>query len=102
MTAWLTVAVLCVGTLLIKAAGPIAMGGQRPTGRLGDVIALVAPALLAALVVYETLSAGSHSLKVDARVLGLAAAAASIYLKLPITVVVIAAAGTTALARALG
>ena len=82
----------------------LAVGGTPivPAGRLGDVIALVAPAMLAALVVYETLSAGSHSLRVDARVLGLAAAAASIYLKLPVTVVVIAAAGTTALARALG
>ena len=100
MTAWVTVGVLCLGTALIKAAGPLAMGGRQPTGRLAAVISLVAPALLAALVVYETLNAGSHSLKIDARLVGLAAAGLSLYAKLPIAVVVIAAAASTALVRA--
>jgi hypothetical protein len=101
MTAWLTVAVLCIGTAAIKGTGPLAMGERQPTGRLASVIALVAPALLAALVVYETLNGGSHSLKLDARLVGLAAAGLSLYARLPITVVVIAAAGSTALVRAL-
>jgi len=102
MTAWITVVVLCIGTAVIKAAGPLAMGQRQPTGRVGAVITLVAPALLAALVVYETLNAGSHSLKLDARLVGLAVAGLSLYAKLPIALVVVAAAASTALARALG
>jgi hypothetical protein len=102
VTAWLTVAVLCAGTALIKAAGPVAAGGRRPSERVSRVIALVAPALLSALVVYETLHAGTHTLKLDARLVGVAAAAIAIRLRAPLTVMVVAAAAATAAARALG
>ena len=99
---WLTIGVLAAGTVAIKAAGPLALGGRRPGERTFAVVSLFAPALLAALVVYETLSDGHDGLTIDARVAGLAAAGAALVAKLPIAVVVLGAAGATALVRALG
>ena len=102
MIPWGVIVVLFVGTAAIKAAGPVAIGEREPSERFERVIALVAPSLLAALVVYETLRSGEHSVTVDARVVGLAAAALALAARLPLTVVILAAAGAAALARALG
>ena len=99
---WVTIAALCAGTVAIKATGPLALGGRQPSDRTFAVVSLFAPALLAALVVYETLSAGHEGITVDARVVGVAAAATALALRAPIAVVVLGAAATTALARALG
>jgi len=99
---WLTIAVLCAGTVAIKATGPLAIGGRQPSERAFSVIALFAPALLAALVVYETLTSGHDGITIDARVVGVATAGAALLAKLPIAVVVIGAAASTAAVRALG
>jgi len=99
---WITIAALCAGTVAIKATGPVALGGRKPSERTFAVISLFAPALLAALVVYETLSDGNDGLAVDARVIGVAAATTALLLRAPIAVVVLGAAAATALARALG
>jgi hypothetical protein len=99
--AWVTIAVLFAGTALSKAAGPLTTGGRTPSPRALRVTKLVAPAILAGLVVYETLSADGHGIRFDARVIGLAAAAAAIAARLPMIVIVLLAAGATALARAL-
>jgi branched-subunit amino acid transport protein len=98
---WITIAALCAGTVAIKAAGPLAVGGREFSPRLTAVIRLVAPALLAALVVYEALSAHGRGLELDARLAGLAAAAGALALKRSLIVVVLVAAVATALARAL-
>jgi Branched-chain amino acid transport protein (AzlD) len=97
---WITIGALCAGTVVVKAAGPLAVGGRRLSGRTGAVIALVAPALLAALVVYETFAAEAGSgVALDARLAGLAGAAAGLALRLPILAVVALAALVTALVR---
>jgi hypothetical protein len=90
---------LIVTTFLLKASGPIALGGRRPPERAMSVVALVAPAILSALVVYETFTATSSGIIVDERVLGLGAATAGIFAKLPMTAVIVIAAAATALAR---
>jgi uncharacterized membrane protein len=100
--AWVTIGVLSACTVAIKAAGPLALGGRALPDRVNAVTRLVAPALLASLVVYETFSAGGTGLTVDARVAGLGAAAAALALRLPMLAVVVVAAAATALARALG
>jgi predicted alpha/beta-hydrolase family hydrolase len=99
---WITIVALCAGTAAIKAAGPLVVGGRRFSGRAANVIALVAPALLAALVAYETLvpKAGT-GVALDARLAGLAAAALGLVLRLPILAVVALAALAAALTRAL-
>ena len=61
MTAWLTTAALSLGTIAIKAAGPLAFGRRQPSAALSAVIVLIAPSLLAALVVYETSTTSSQS-----------------------------------------
>jgi sorbitol-specific phosphotransferase system component IIC len=98
-TVWVTIVVLFAGTATIKAVGPATLGGRRPSGRATSVIALIAPALLSALVVYETLVAPHGGVRVDARIVGLAAAALALLRRLPMVAVVLIAAGATALAR---
>lgn len=101
MTAvWLTIAALCVGTVALKAAGPATLRGRRPSPRAMSVIALVAPAVLASLVLYQTFGDSPSGMTVDARLAGLAVAGAAIALRAPMLVVVAAAALATALARA--
>ena len=99
--AWIVVGALFAGTVALKAVGPVTFGGRRLSPRAAGVIGLVAPALLAALVVYETFGAGGPGVTVDARVAGLAAAAAAIALRRSMIVVVLVAALTAAAARAL-
>jgi hypothetical protein len=43
MTAvWITIAALALGTVALKATGPVALGGRQPPARAAAVIALVA------------------------------------------------------------
>jgi branched-subunit amino acid transport protein len=101
---WLVVVVTGVATLAIKAAGPILLGGRPLPPRLDGAVSLLAPALLAALVAVNTFAVSTpegQELVLDARVLGVAAAAVAIRLKAPVLVVVVIAAAVTAIARAL-
>jgi branched-subunit amino acid transport protein len=97
---WITIAVLAVGTVVIKAVGPLAVGGRPLPARVTAVIALMAPALLSALVVQETFSHDGE-LVVDARAAGMAGAAAALVARLPLMAVVTIAAVATAGVRAL-
>jgi branched-subunit amino acid transport protein len=99
-TAWVVVAVTGIGTLALKAAGPVLLGGRPLPDRLSGVVTLVGPALLAALVAIGTFAQGQR-LVLDARVLGVAAAAVAIRLRAPVLLVVIIAAAVTASTRAL-
>ena len=70
---------LAVTTALIRASGPVVLGGRDLPRPFQGVISLVAPALLAALIVVETVGAPEGgSLDVDARVLGVGAAAVAL------------------------
>jgi Branched-chain amino acid transport protein (AzlD) len=99
--AWVTIGVLCVATVAMKASGPAALRGRRPSRRALAVIALVAPAVLASLVLYQTFGETPSGITADARLAGVAVAALAIALRAPMLVVVAAAALATALARAL-
>jgi branched chain amino acid efflux pump len=98
---WLLIAIVCAGTVAFKAFGPVAIGGRQLSARTTRVVGLVAPALLAALVVYETLGTDGPGIAVDARVAGLAAAAVALALRRPMIVVVVVSAVTAAVVRAL-
>lgn len=103
MTAvWITVAGLCVATAVIKGFGPLVFGGRDLPGVLARAIPLLAPALLAALVITETVGGTRGSLVIDARVGGLVVAGFAIWRRWPLAVVVLCAAATTALLRAVG
>ncbi len=96
--AWATVLIVSAATIAIKAAGPVALGGRELPERLAGVIALLAPALLAALVVVQAFG-GDRRLELDERAFGLAAAAIAAACRAPVLAVVVVAAAVTALAR---
>ena len=100
-TVWATVAACAVVTMLIKGIGPFALGGRDLSPRFVGVISLLAPALLAALVVTQALADGDR-LAVGADTVGVAAAGVVLLRGAGILPAVIVAAGTTALLRALG
>lgn len=100
---WLTIGVLAVGTAAIRASGPVVLGGKDLPAAFQGVIALIAPALLAALVVVETLGAAEGgSFELDARVVGVGAAAIALGLRMSTLPVVLLAAVVTALVRLIG
>ncbi len=98
---WTVGAAVGAATVALKATGPVLFGGRELPPRLTGVVALLAPALLAALVAVQILG-GDRQLVLDARLVGLAAAVAALALRAPILVVVSAAAMATALTRAAG
>ena len=89
------------GTFACKAAGPVILGGRSLPPQLAGVVDMLAPAVLAALVVTQAVGA-DRKLVFDERLLGIAAAIVAIRLRAPLLIIVVAAAGVTALARLLG
>ncbi len=98
--AWLVVVLVGLATIAIKAIGPVLLGGRDLPPRIGSMIALLAPALHAALIATSTLGDG-RSLVLDERLLGVAAAGVAIWRRAPVLLVVVIAAAVTAAARAL-
>lgn len=96
--AWVLVVAVGAATIVFKALGPVAIGGRELPEVLRRVVALLAPTLLAALVVVSTFATG-RELVVDARAAGMGAAVLAIALRLPLVVVVAAAALVAALVR---
>lgn len=95
---WLVVAAIGLGTIAIKAIAPVVMGGRALPAAVQGFVALLAPALLAALV--ATTAVGSRDgLVLDARAVGLAAAAVALALRAPVLLVVVVAAASAALTR---
>jgi branched chain amino acid efflux pump len=90
-----------VATVGLKAVGPVGLGGRELPAALSAVLFLLAPALLAALVVTQAV-AGDRELVFDERLAGLGAAVLAIALRAPLLAVVVVAAAVTAGARALG
>lgn len=99
-TAWLTVLAVGIGTVLLKAVGPVGVAGRRLPPAAGRLLELVAPAILAALVVVETFASGRH-LVADARLAGVGAGVLCVLARAPFWVVVLFGALATAAARAL-
>jgi branched-subunit amino acid transport protein len=96
--AWLAVLLVGAGTVLIKSVGPVGVAGRRVPARVDRLLEMVAPAILAALVVTETFASG-RSLVLDARLAGVAAGIAAVALRAPLWVVVVVGAVATALVR---
>ena len=97
---WAAVIAVGAGTVVLKAVGPVGVSGRRLPARVNDLLTMVAPAILAALVVTEAFASG-RSLLLDARVAGLAAGVIAILVRAPLWVVVIVGAAATALVRLL-
>jgi len=98
MTATVVLVGLGLATYGIKAAAPLALGGRPLPQRVERLAQLLPAALLAALVAVSTVG-DDTALAVDARLVGLAAAAVALWRRAPFVVVVLVAAAATALAR---
>jgi branched-subunit amino acid transport protein len=97
---WVAIVAVTLANAAIKAAGPILAGGRELPPRVNDVIVLLTPALLAALVVTETFGEDGH-LVLDERAIGVGVAAVAVALRAPVLLAVVLAALATALARLL-
>jgi hypothetical protein len=85
------VAGCAVITAAIKAIGPVAFGGRPLPGPVAAVVGLLAPPLLAALVVTQSLAHGKH-LTLDATTVGVAAAGLAAWRGAPAVACVVLAA----------
>ena len=92
--------VITVGgaTAALKALGPVLLGGRDLPEPVMGAVGLLAPAVLAALVVVQALG-GDRAIVLDERLVGLGAALVALVLRAPLVVVVFVAAATTALLR---
>jgi branched-subunit amino acid transport protein len=97
-TAWIVVLVVGGLTAVLKAAGPVFLGRRQLPSRVDAVVALIAPVMLTALVVMQTVG-GDEEIVIDARVPGVAAAAVAIWRGASIIVAMLIAAVITALVR---
>ena len=100
MTVWLVVVVVGLVSFLLKAAGPVFVGGRELPARAASVVALIGPVMLTALVVTQTVG-GDESVVLDARLPGVAAAAVAVRKGAPVAVGMAIAAVVTASLRAL-
>ena len=95
---WTAVLLVGAGTIVLKASGPVVLGGRAVPDTVARVLDALAPAVLAALVVTQ-LVAGDRELVFDERLGGIAAAGVAIALRAPILLTVAVAAVVTALLR---
>jgi uncharacterized membrane protein len=98
---WVAIVAVTLASAVIKAAGPILVGGRELPPQVNAVIALLAPALLAALVATQTFGSDDR-LVLDERALGVGVAAIALALRAPVLFAVALAALVTALVRLFG
>jgi branched chain amino acid efflux pump len=97
---WVAVLVVGAATVMLKAAGPVLAAGRELPAASAGVLELLAPALLAALVATNAF-ASDEALVLDERGAGLAAAGVAVALKAPLLLVIVVAAVTAGLLRAI-
>jgi len=101
MTAlWVAIVGAALASAVIKAAGPVLLGGRDLPPLAVALVAMLAPALLTALVVSEIFGEEGH-LMIDERAIGVAVAGVALALRAPMLLVVTLAVVATALARAI-
>ena len=101
MRIWIVIGMLSVGTAMLKASGPVVFVARHLSIRAKQVIALLPAAVLAGLLVIETLTTDhAHQLAINARAAGLLTAALALRARAPLVIVLIIAAAVTALLRA--
>ena len=95
---WLVIGVVGAVTMVFKASGPLLLGKRELPPRVTAVVEVLAPAMLAALVVTQTVG-GDRELVLDERLAGVLAGAVAVWLRAPLLAVMVLAAATAALIR---
>ena len=98
---WVIVIGCAIVTALIKGFGPVAIGGRELPEWTAGVIGLMAPALLAALVVTSALAEGKH-IEIGPQTAGVALAGIVLARGGSVLTGVLLAVAVTAALRALG
>ena len=98
---WELVLLLGIGSFARKVIGLVVIGARTLPARIERCLVLIPAALISALVVKDTLSVG-HDLVLDARAVGVGAAAIAAWRKLPLVAVILIGAAVTAAVRAVG
>jgi len=96
---WLLIGGLVVTTALLKAVGPVFVGGRQLPAPFLKVVALAAPPLLAALVVTNVLADGRR-LTAGADTVGVALGGVLLLCRVPLVVSAAVAVAVTAGLRA--
>ena len=96
---WLLIGGLVVTTALLKAVGPVFVGGRQLPAPFLKVVALAAPPLLAALVVTNVLADGRR-LTAGADTVGVALGGVLLLCRVPLVVSAAVAVAVTASLRA--
>ena len=92
---WQVIAACALVTAALKGVGPFTLGGRELHPRLIGVVALLAPALLAALVVTQALADGRH-VTIGEDTIGVAASGLALWRGASLLVAIAVAAGVTA------
>lgn len=94
----MVVAAVGGATVVLKAIGPALLGGRALPDPVMAAVRLLAPAVLAALVVVQTIG-GDREIVLDERLVGVGTALIAVALRAPLLIVVAIAAAATALTR---
>ena len=95
---WTLVLLLAGGAYLCKVVGLVVLGTRHLPPALERCLALVPAALLSALIVRDTFTAGQEFV-LDARAAGVAAAALAAWRRAPMVVVILLGVAVTAMVR---
>jgi branched-subunit amino acid transport protein len=95
---WLVIGVVGAATMVFKASGPVLLGQHTLPSRVTSVVEVLAPAMLVALVVTQTVG-GERELVLDERLAGIVVGGVAVWLRAPLLVVMVLAAATAALIR---
>ena len=98
-TTWIVVAVVGVVTVCCKAAGPVLLGRRELPGWALRLVELLAPVMLSALVVTQTVGGDSELVLDGPRLAGVGAAAVALRLGASLLPVMVIAAATAAFLR---
>jgi branched-subunit amino acid transport protein len=90
--------VLALGTYVLKATAPLALGQRRLPPFVVSMVDLLPAALLAALAAVSALGEGA-SISIDARVVGMLVAGVALWRRAPFVVVIVVASAATAITR---
>jgi hypothetical protein len=90
---WATIILLSIATLVLKGVGPFLLGARAIPKRLLPVVVLLPAALVTALIVNAVVEPSSAGISVDpALIVGLAVAMIALLVRLPLALVLAAAA----------
>lgn len=95
---WTLIVLLALGAYAFKFAGLVVVGARTLPPRFERCLALIPAAVISALIVKDTLTAG-RDIVIDARAAGIAVAILAAWRRAPLIVVIVAGAAVTALVR---